>query len=224
MSQMTLQKIFLTLCISCTPFLGFAQKPYPKEHSFGITGGVNLSRMSFTPTVLQDYKMGQTMGITWRYVEEKYFGIQAELLYTSKGWKERFDDNPALYYERTLNYIELPVLSHIFFGNHRIKGFVNLGPKFGYYLSDSQKSNIPKGSDEDIPAHNLAVSSKVDYGITGGAGMELRFGKHSFLVEGRYYFGLGDIFPNKKKDDYDASANQTISVAATYLFHLTKKR
>ncbi|MEG1585519.1 MAG: porin family protein [Bacteroidales bacterium] len=219
----------LFLLLFSIPLLGttaFAQKPFPKEHSLGVTGGVVLSKMSFQPiTIVQDYKMGPSFGITYRYIEEKYFGIQAELLYTRRGWKDRLEDYPDLFFERSMDYIELPILSHIFFGNNRFRGFVNLGPKFAYYLSDSKNTNITEKIDGVETAHHtLAVSKKFDYGITGGAGIELRFGRNSILLEGRYYFGLGDIFPNEKKDIFEASSNQNISVSATYLFHLKRKK
>lgn len=198
---------------------------FAREHSFGISGGIDLSKYTFKPTVLQDFKIGPTMGVTWRYIEEKYFGIQAELLYTNRGWKERLEDHPDLHFSRTLNYLEIPVLSHIYFGNDRIKAFVNLGPKIGLYLSESKATNIettiPNYSNEQ---HSLEIANKFDYGITAGAGVELRMGKQSILLEGRYYFGLGDIFPNEKKDHFETSSNQNISISATYLFHIKRKK
>lgn len=203
----------------------FAQKPFPKEHSLGVTGGVVLSKMSFRPeTILQDFRMGPTFGIVYRYIEEKYFGIQAELLFTQRGWKDKLEDYPDLYFERSLNYVELPIMSHIFFGNNRVRGFVNLGPKFSYFIGDSKKTNITQAIDGVITDHQtLEISKRFDYGITGGAGIEIRFGRNSVLLEGRYYFGLGDIFPNEKKDAFEASANQNIGITATYLFHFKRK-
>ena len=207
----------LALCLVATISL-FAQKPYPKEHSFGITGGVDLSKMNFTPSIPQDMKMGYTMGVTWRYVEEKFFGVQAELHLTQRGWKDKLENYPELYYDRTLNYIEIPVLSHIFFGNNRVKGFVNLGPKIAYYIGGKTHTNITNQLDDTsyrTDHYYEEIKHKFDYGITAGGGIELRFGRQSFLVEGRYYFGLGDIFPNEKKDVFEASSNQSIFITAT---------
>lgn len=220
------QTVIILFCLSLFAVNGFAQKPFPKEHSFGITGGVDLSKMSFRPaTILQDYKMGPSFGVTYRYIGEKYFGIQAELLYTQRGWKDKLEDYPDLFFERTMNYVELPILSHIFFGNDRFRGFVNLGPKFSYFLGDSKNTNIDQPIDGlETAHHTLAIANKFDYGITGGAGIELRFGRNSILLEGRYYFGLGDIFPNEKKDVFEASSNQNISISATYLFHFKRKK
>ena len=223
-----MKKIYIFLVLLICSFPIYSQTKFPKEFAVGITGGMDLSKMQFKPiTIPQDYKQGLTFGVTARYIEEKYFGIQAELSFTQRGWKEKLEDYPDLNFERTLNYVELPLLSHIFFGNDRIRGFVNLGPKIGYFLSDKTKTNISNNSLEssyESDQQTMAVSKHFDYGIIGGGGLELRFGRQSFIVEGRYYFGLGDIFPNDKKDKFEASANQTISVNVSYLINLKKKR
>ena len=68
----------------------------------------------------------------------------------------------------------------------------------------------------------MDIDNRFDYGITGGLGVELHTKLGHFLVEGRYYFGLADIFSSSKKDYFDRSANGSIIVKATYLFDLTK--
>jgi hypothetical protein len=56
-----------------------------------------------------------------------------------------------------------------------------------------------------------------DYGITGGMGFELRTGIGSFIVEGRYYFGLSDLLGNSMEDFFQSSHNQIIGLKLTYL-------
>ena len=198
-----------------------AQKGFKPELSFGATGGMTLSKMNFSPTIVQKYLPGPTIGVAFRYISEKYFGIQAEIRYTSRGWKDYWEDYPEYNFERRLNYLEVPILTHIYFGNNRIRGFVNLGPQLSFFLNDSSTGNMTDVSELQTEHHTLAVDNKFDYGITGGGGLELRFrGKHSFLLEGRYYFGLGDIFPNQKKDTFEASASRSISISLTYLFNI----
>ena len=56
--------------------------------------------------------------------------------------------------------------------------------------------------------------------ITAGAGIEFRIKKtHGIVLEGRYYYGLGDIFKNRKKDVFAASHSQIITVSLGYLYH-----
>ena len=66
------------------------------------------------------------------------------------------------------------------------------------------------------------IENKFDYGITGGAGLELRTNIGNFLVEGRYYYALSDFYKNTKKDYFARSAHSTIVVKMTYLFDLKK--
>ena len=62
---------------------------------------------------------------------------------------------------------------------------------------------------------------KFDYGIAGGAGLEVRTGIGNFILEGRYYFGLNDFYNNTKRDYFGRSAHATIIGKLTYLFDLT---
>jgi hypothetical protein len=57
----------------------------------------------------------------------------------------------------------------------------------------------------------------------GGLGVEVHTRKAgSFLIEGRYYFGLADFYNSAKKDYFSRSSNATISAKITYLFDLKK--
>ena len=170
---MKLKYILPVLLLGCSS-LTYAQKKFPKEHSFGVTGGMTLSKMTFRPRVVQDFLPGATFGVTYRYIEEKYFGIQAELHFTQKGWKDRLEEYPQLHYERKLNYMELPVMTHIFFGNNRVRGFVNAGPQICYLLASKIDKNVFGEIDEETAHHDIPVKNRFDYGIVGGSGMEFR--------------------------------------------------
>ena len=60
------------------------------------------------------------------------------------------------------------------------------------------------------------VENKFDYGIAGGLGIELKTKIGNFFVEGRYYYGLSDIYKNSKTDDFGRSANQDIIIKLGY--------
>ena len=58
----------------------------------------------------------------------------------------------------------------------------------------------------------MPVEKKLDYGIAAGAGMEYSIPKVGhFLLEGRYYYGLGNIYGQ-------------IVVKASYLFDITRTK
>lgn len=222
-----MKRLAITFIIAFATVTMSAQRFYAPNLTIGAKAGVALSEMSFSPSVKQSFRPGITMGVTARYTEEKYFGIIAELLFTQKGWNENFEGAPYQY-GRTLNYIEMPILTHIFFGSRRIKGFFNLGPQIGYMLSDKISTNLTPWQDlpEVVSPRQtdqmwMDVQNRFDYGICGGIGGEYRLTpKQSILLEGRFYFGLGNIFHDGKADTFSASRSMTIQVTAAYLFRV----
>lgn len=229
-----MSNIFRHILIALSVFIGaqlsLAQRTYEPRFSIGGKAGITLSNMSFTPGVEQSMKQGLTMGFVARYTEENFFGLIGELKLEQRGWKENFKD-PKFSYTRTLTYIQLPLLTHIYFGVKNFKGFINLGPSVGYMIGSSTSANFDyknPSSVEGFPSANrhtnqmsMPIKNKFDYGILGGVGMELIIKKrHSIMLEGRYYYGLGNIFSAKKKDEFSASRGTAIEVTLGYLFRL----
>lgn len=209
---------------------GVAQRSYEPQFSIGGKAGATLSKMAFTPGVEQTMNPGMTMGLVARYTEERFFGLIGELKIEQRGWKEVFDET-AFSYHRTLTYVQLPLLTHIYFGSDRFKGFINLGPSVGYMISSKASANFDyndPASVEGFPIANrhvnqmvMPVKNRFDYGILGGAGVELTIKKrHSIMLEGRYYYGLGNIFSAKKRDEFSASRGNSIEITLGYMFRI----
>lgn len=167
--------------------------------------------------------LGYTAGFTARYDSERNVGLQVELNLTQQGWNETFED-PRYLYSRAITYVELPFLTHIYFGSKRVKFFLNLGPKIGYALNEeSKQENIDENTGTITEQHNMTIQNKFDWGICGGPGLELRTGIGYFLLEGRYYYALGDLFKSRKVDYFNKSSSQVISAKISYLIPLRKK-
>lgn len=193
----------------------------------GVNGGANMNKVSFTSEVRvkELMQIGPTFGVTARYISEKYFamicGVQIELNYSQRGWKEDPEENPYAY-ERKMNYLEIPFLAHLAIGKERgVQFFINAGPQMNYLLNEKE---VYGGDWQSYPyqQHGKAAEKRFDYGIVGGGGLEIRTGAGNFLLEGRYYFGLGDFFNNSKRDYFERSAHTSISVRLTYLFDITR--
>lgn len=210
--------------------LATAQTHYEGQISVGGKGGVSLSRVNFNPSVEQIMLPGMTAGVMFRYIEEKNFGLIAELNMTQRGWKENFEESDYNYNHR-FTYLELPIMTHIYFGNRRVKGFFNLGPEINVMLGDGIKSNFAYQDAADmeyfindtrhIEQMTMDIKNRFDYGICGGAGMEINLNsKHSLLLEGRFYYGLTDIFPNHKTDIFSSSNSMTVTVTLGYFYRL----
>ena len=204
-----------------------ASKPFEPEWAFGVNAGVTLSTVRFNPTIKQENLLKYAGGITARYISEKTFGLQVELNYSLRGWDLEADttykdptelvqpsDTLRFTSSRSLAYFELPILTHIYFNmGDRMRLIFLMGPQVSWYLGEKSVSNR-----ETFHPTPQKVQKPFDYGILGGMGVELRTGIGSFVLDGRYYFGLSDIFNSTKADYFQASSNQVMSVKLTYLF------
>lgn len=120
-----------------------------ERHNFavGINGGLNMNSVSFDPKIKQNTLNGMEMGVTLRYMSEKYFkmmcGVQMEINYSQRGWSEKIEDGSENTYSRTMNYVEIPLFAHLAFGkdalNRGVKFFINMGPQISFFLSDKEK-------------------------------------------------------------------------------------
>lgn len=217
--------------------------------AIGVNGGYMLSNVGFVPKVNQTFHGGYTGGLSLRYVCEKYFNsicsIYAELNYAQMGWKEDIldrEDQPVINEEtqqaesfsRTLNYVQLPIFARLGWGREQkgVQFFFQAGPQLGYYLSDKvtknfelDKRNSWKRANDEVHQDTMAVENKFDYGIAAGIGMEYSFPKLGhFMLEARYYYGLGNIYKDTKRDYFGKSNNSSIIVKLTYLFDLKKTK
>ncbi len=202
----------------------------------GFNGGYNLSKVDFSPTIKQNLHPGLTGGLTLRYTTEKYFSLicaaQLEVNFAQRGWDEMIDDGSNNTYSRTTNYVEIPFLAHIGWGKEErgLQFFINAGPQLGFYLSDSEHYgfteeypwDISKRPNNIIEQYGREIENTLEYGIAGGAGLELKTGIGNFIIEGRYFFGLSDMFGNSKADPFGRSANTTITAKISYLIDITK--
>lgn len=215
---------------SLVTLLASAQTHYEGRISLGGKAGVSLSRVNFNPTVQQSMRPGMTAGVMFRYIEEKNFGLIAELNLTQRGWCENFEDK-ELSYSHSFTYVEFPIMTHIFFGNQRVKGFFNLGPELDVMIADGISSNFDYHNaatmdyfmldTRHIEQMTMKVNNRLDYGICAGAGMEININpKHSLLLEGRFYYGLTDVFPNHKTDIFSSSNSLGITVTLGYFYQL----
>ena len=245
-----MRNFIISAILSIVPVAMTAQiGEHRNDLAIGFNGGLNMSSVGFTPKVSQAKLNGITGGLSVRYVCEKYFStvcsLYGEINYSQMGWKQDIvdvNDMPVINtatglpeeYSRTVNYIQVPLMAHLAWGREQ-KGFaffVNLGPQFGIYMSESTKTNFDfsdrNAADRVNPVcaqDTMAVENKFDYGIAAGAGIEFSHPKVGhFLLEGRYYYGLGNIYGDSKRDYFGSSNFGTITVKLAYLFDIVRTR
>ena len=160
------------------------------------------------------------------------------------------DPSQTLHYARKINYIQVPMLARLGWGRERsgLQFFIQLGPQLGFCMSDKSETNFDvrdpafnpkiengkyspdyqyanKRVSHVVTQDSLAIENKVDYGICMGAGLEFS-NRHvgHFIVEGRYYYGLGNIYDNTKRDYFGRSNFGTIIAKFTYLFDIIRTK
>lgn len=234
-------KYLFTLFLSLFPLCVSGQVGEPRSQiAIGINGGVALNTVGFAPSVKQDMHLGPTFGLTARFTSELYFKLlcafQVELNYTSLGWKEEVlssESNPLPdRYRRDQNYFQLPLLARLGYGKEErgVMGYLVAGPQFGFLFSEKSRQSdftLDANGNPDRPSgiyaqYGKAAERKIDYGITAGLGLEVNTKIGHFMVEGRYYYGLGDFYNNSKKDLFERSNHGTITAKVTYLFDIRK--
>ena len=239
--------ILLTLLMALTAKAQVGE--YRTDFAVGVNGGYVLSTVGFTPEVPQSMLGGLTAGVTFRYTCEKYFqsicSIVAEVNIAQVGWKEAiegFDNQPLYYadstaplhYERKMTYLQIPLFARLGWGRERrgLQGFFQIGPQIGVFLSESTSTNLVPGyapteprSSNIVAQESMPVENKFDYGIAGGAGIEFSASKIGhFMLEGRYYYGLGNIYGNSKSDYFGKSNFGQIVIKMSYLFDIVRTK
>ena len=224
------------------------------DMAIGVNGGMVLSNVGFLPKVPQTMHQGLTGGLSFRYTSEKYFSsicaVVAEVNYAQIGWKEDIltpDDQPVINrmtglreeYQRDMTYLQVPVFARLGWGRERkgLQFFFQVGPQAGFFISEKTKMNFDwdnrtpvysdgSGRTSSIVAQDtMAVEHKLDYGIAGGLGLEFSHPKVGhFLLEGRYYYGLGNIYGDTKRDYFALSNFNNIVVKLTYLFDIQRTK
>lgn len=246
-----MKKYVISLIVCCLSFVSATAQigEHRDEFAVGVNGGYVLSSVSFTPTVPQKMFGGMTGGVTFRYTTEKYFSsicaLVAEVNYAQIGWKEDIldlKDQPVINqitgvaeeYERRANYVQVPLLARLGWGRER-KGFqffFQAGPQIGILLNESttanyelDKRNAGARASHIVEQEQMPIENKFDYGIAGGLGLEYSHPSVGhFLLEARYYFGLGNIYGNSKRDFFAKSNYSNIYVKVSYLFDLAKTK
>lgn len=217
----------LLLLLGCFSFTALAQQDNSiREFSIGPSGGVNFSRVNFQPKVSESMLMQYNMGVMARYIGDKYVGLQLEVRYSKQGWKESFPAGSTAQYSHSIDYIDIPFMTHICTNGKRFQFFLNLGPQIGFAIGDKETYNFgadEKPNDRENAQHGMAIKNKFNWGLCGGPGVELKTGIGNFLLEGRVFFGLSDIFGNKKEDHFAASSNMNVSANFTYLIPIKRK-
>lgn len=168
---------------------------------YGVKAGLNLA----TETEVDNAKMrpGFYLGVMGEYGFGEYFSLQAELLYSQMGCRQK-DDGLTMTDKR--NYLVLPVLAKLYV----YRGLsLDLGPQFGLQLSGKTHVKDNSGdkltndymSDDDVKKFDVGFAMGLSYRIT------MRFD-----VSARYTLGFTETYKDSK------NKNNVLSLGLGYRF------
>lgn len=211
--------------------------------SIGLKGGANFSGITYkdedVPGVTDNkdvLKPGFNAGLVFRFGGE-HFAVQPEIFFSQKGNKRTYKDNGVDAHDIvSLNYLEVPVLFKALFGDETIRFYLAAGPYVGYLVGGQYKSkdatgetsgkiNLEKqaGINADGTTYEWRIN-RLDFGGTGGIGLEVTAGPGTFFFDARYGLGLSDInkITSGTEQGHDRSMNRNIMLSVGILFPLSK--
>lgn len=188
------------------------------EIYFGVNGGVIASTTTFNPTVenmtpfIKSVMLSGTGGFIFQYNGQKYCGVQVEANYMPKGWREGG-------YQRTLHYVELPMMMHLYFGSPNCRFIVNAGPQIGVCVYDDTK----QAEGNAMPQRDK-ITNIFDWGIVGGLGINFRtVNCGAYQVEARLNYSFGNLYSDRATDYFAKSNTMALSINLAWMWEFKKK-
>ncbi len=220
------------------------------QHTFGVMAGYGMNNGRFTPNMETRSLWGAyTGGVSWRYYGHQRiaggFGIDLEFIQQGFSFAPNAsaveDKKDYLWYTRHVNSIMVPIVwqPHFYMANNRIRVFLEAAATFSYNLSSKYENEYARERGAADWKGDYEFRTERDnrwgYGLAGGGGVALLFGRYELMFRARYYFGFADIVRNRNKyaDNYlDGSENPfwatplrspmdnlTITVGVSYRFN-----
>lgn len=181
-------KIFATAIVFASALTANAQaeadNTSDKAVSFGVKGGVNFATVTGDDFDSPDARTSFHVGALVEIPVSDMFSVQAEALFSGKGFDYDFEGADGDKAEFQLGYIDVPVLAKVYL----TKGLsIEAGPQISFLVNEEIDYN-PNSDDGDI---ELDSAESVDFGLAGGLSFQTDMG---LFATGRYTYGLSDIY------------------------------
>lgn len=215
-----------------------AWAPVLVDHSIGVRFGWGTGFIRREPT-----RQGTDLpyplwngGISYRFdvPEQKYVGtIMFELQYVQKGYAYNLLYDGVDSYTQSYDVIELPILwqPYLPLGKGGSRVYLNAGPFISYTLSSYEKYyNRETGevSKEGVYELDPTEDYLLNYGIAGGLGFYIAFGRWAITIDGRYSVQLSDIMRGPefvKGNPFRTPVDHIgVSIGAQYKFSIGKDK
>jgi hypothetical protein len=196
--------------------------PATAQHYVGAKLGYGAASGRFYPLRETGMFFGNyTGGLAWKYYSEQQIvgGVGAELEFQQRGYKIFYGNKSATtdYTLRRVNSITMPLIwqPHLYFFDRRLRVFLNAAFTVTYNLGvddsvtevtfrDDGSSKMVSSSVTTPYKFITARDNRWNYGIFGGFGFGVLFGRCEVFAEARYYYGMSDIIRNYTKYQFQS--------------------
>ena len=173
------------------------------QHYIGLRGGVGVGYGRFEPASYYTMKWVPGVwsgGLQWKYYGPvRYVGaIGAEVEFLQRAYQQQAGLDSPDYVRRVYNTVNVPLIWHIHLNlaHNRLRVFLNAGIWASYNIGARQWTRVDGVVTEEPYKMLLVRDNPFNYGLLGGLGANVIFGRWELLVEARYYFSYGDILRN----------------------------
>lgn len=205
--------------LTLTALLLFSTSAFSQFSEFGIKAGLNMSNLTVEGNNDNTMKFGLHAGVFNKVYITEVFALQPELLYSSKGFENVFNNQLITDGEinYNFNYIDLPVKLVFYLAEDFNFQF---GPYIGYlinanvdYSAELLDDFFNVDSQEEL---DRDMFNTLDFGLTGGLGFEL----DPLVLGFNYNLGLTQVAKENEPTELmlGNAKNTVIQVYAGILF------
>ncbi len=220
-----MKKIVLIIPFLLVTFCGFAQLSIGYKQGYG-GHGVNMEPDALNFNMVDLYLWNY--GLVLSYTNAHNAGLSTELNYAQKGWREEDEDVEGSYYQKVITYLEVPFFSHWEIGKKKSRIMINVGPYFGFKLSEEVSTANYEHVLEGAPYEQYTLPIRqIDFGMKVGIGYRYNFTKRfGVFAEARYDLEIAggrDIFIGRP-NNISASRLKETSGTIGVLWHIIPQK
>ena len=199
--------------------------------SFGVRAGFGSYGAHFEPPSLNWNQVSlyePNFGFVAVFNDKSNAGVQLEINYAVKGWREKEKECDTVRYKHEISYLEIPLMTHFELGRGKFRVIGIFGPYFAVKQNEKTTNlNYNYIIEQNLyDMYNQKVR-KLDFGNKVGIGFRLNMSsRFSALADVRYDLQLagGQNIFKKQPNGIQASRLSELSCSLSLIFNIRQQR